>query len=360
MPGGVPVLFLSGFALLAVAMVGSLLLPGAPASARPAGPAREPAAPIAARQSPDSPQALASAVGLTVGDSKQSPAPPPGANRPGPATPELITAGTYAFTSATGASLEDLSVGATQLLGASQDDTASAVTNIGFDVWFDGLRYSQFSVNGNSLLRLGPTVVNNGATGRTNNFADGQNEPKISPYWDDLCTSSTGQVRYKVLGSAPSRKLVVEFQNMITYNAGCTAGTLLGSFQTWIYELTHATTPGVVEFVYGAIPANPNVNTGYSVGISSAAASFASITTTGPSVSYAASNNAQVAAIASGTKYTFTPNMPAAPTGLSFTGVTADGHDPQLDRQRHQRSGLRDLQLHRWDELYLPDPDGGQ
>ncbi|HYO49174.1 MAG TPA: fibronectin type III domain-containing protein, partial [Chloroflexia bacterium] len=241
----------------------------------------------------------------------------------GAGSPETVTAATYPFAATTGVALENMATGTTQLLAASLDDTASLVTNIGFEYWFDGVRYTQFSVNANGLLRLGPTVVDSGASGRTNNFADGLNEPKISAYWDDLCTSSTGKVHFKVVGSAPSRKLVVEFQNMRTYSAGCTAGTLLGNYQVWLYESTHTTSPGVVEFVYGAIPVNPNVNTGYSVGISSAAASFASVTTSGATVSYAASNNTQTAAIASGTDYKFTPPASNAPSNLTFSNVAA-------------------------------------
>ena len=60
------------------------------------------------------------------------------------ATPDLITAGTYPFTSAAGVALEDMSSGTTQLVAPSVDDTASPVTNIGFDFWYDGVRATQF------------------------------------------------------------------------------------------------------------------------------------------------------------------------------------------------------------------------
>jgi hypothetical protein len=234
---------------------------------------------------------------------------------------ELITATTYPFTSGT-AALEDMSSGTTQILGASLDDNASAVTNIGFEFWLDGVRYTQFSANANGLMKLGSVVVDSSTNGRTNDFATANDLPKIATYWDDLCTSATGKVHYKVIGSAPSRKLVVEFQNMIQYSSGCTAGVSAGTFQVWLFESTGATTPGTIEFVYGAIPVNSNTNTGYSVGIGSSATSFASVTTSTNSVSYAASNNTQVNAIAATTAYLFTPNVPAAPTGLSFTAIT--------------------------------------
>ncbi len=76
-----------------------------------------------------------------------------------PGSADLITAGTYAFLAQTSISLEDMSSGTTQLVGPSSDDTASAVTNIGFDFWYDGVRQTQFSINANGLARLGSTVI---------------------------------------------------------------------------------------------------------------------------------------------------------------------------------------------------------
>src|SRR5687767_13130797 len=61
----------------------------------------------------------------------------------------LISATSYVFAVANGVSLEDMSSGTTQLIAPSQDDTVSPVTNIGFDFWYDGTRFSQFSCNPN-------------------------------------------------------------------------------------------------------------------------------------------------------------------------------------------------------------------
>ena len=246
-----------------------------------------------------------------------------GSKETGPTTSGLITGGvggSYPFTSAAGVSLEDMS-GSTTLLGPSLDDTASAVNNIGFDYWLDGVRYTQFSVNANGLMKLGSVVVDSSTNGRTNDFATANDLPKIAAYWDDLCTDATGKVHSKIVGTAPNRKLVVEFNNMRTYNLGCTGGSLLGNYQVWLYESAHPTLPGIVQFVYGTIPVNPNLQTGYSTGIGSTSSSFASVTTSGPTASYAASNNTQLTAITSGTSYSFTPVILNAPGALSFTTV---------------------------------------
>lgn len=234
----------------------------------------------------------------------------------------LINAGTYGFMTGADA-LEDMSSGTTQLVAASSDDTASAVTNIGFDYWFDGVRYTQFSVNANGLMRFGSTVVNNGASGRTNDFATTTDNPKVSAYWDDLCTSSTGKVHYKVIGSPGSRRLIVEWQNMVTFGTSCTTGLTIGTFQVWVDESSSPTTPGAVHFAYGNLGANSSLNGGYSAGIGSSSTSFASITTATDTVSYATSANAQINTITAPKSYLFTPNVPNAPSGLNFTAITA-------------------------------------
>jgi hypothetical protein len=228
----------------------------------------------------------------------------------------LVTATSYPFLAFTGIALQDMSSGTTQLVAGSQDDTASSVTNIGFDYWFDGVRMTQFSVNANGLIRLGPTAI---STGFTNSLASTTDAPKIGGYWEDLCTGTNGKVHYKVVGAAPNRKLVVEWQNMqITRGAGC-AGTGNGTFQVWLFEST-----GVTQFVYGSIQAANAVDGGYSVGMQSGVATnFASVTTTSNTVSYATANNAQTNAISAGTAYVFTPQVPNAPSALNFTATAA-------------------------------------
>ena len=96
---------------------------------------------------------------------------------------QTISATTYPFVASSGAALEDMSSGTTQLVGPNLDSGVSSVTTIPFDFWFVGARYTQFSVNSNGLMRLGPTVV---GTASTNNLATATNVPQVAPYWDDL------------------------------------------------------------------------------------------------------------------------------------------------------------------------------
>ena len=147
-------------------------------------------------------------------------------------------------------------------------------------------------------------------------------------------------MHYKVVGTAPNRKLVIEWLNMkITRNGTCTGAVGNGSFQAWLYEATHGTTPGVIQFVYGGLPAAASLDAGYSVGLQSGAANnLASVTTSVPSVSYGTANNTQLDAIAAGTAYPFTPNVPVGPDEphVHLGGCVLDG--AELERQRVQRS----------------------
>ena len=159
-------------------------------------------------------------------------------------TPHVITdTGNYAFSTATNASLTDMSSGTTQLVAANQDDTASAVTNIGFDFFFQGARFSQFSANSNGLMRLGGTAVQGASPYKPLAQAG---ISLITPYGSDQRTHTTGKVHFKVTGSAPSRVLIVEWLNMqANFNSG---GTVDLTYQARLYEAT-----GVIEFVYGSM-----------------------------------------------------------------------------------------------------------
>ncbi len=238
---------------------------------------------------------------------------------------QLISAATYAYAPLSSIALEDMSSGTTQLVGASQDDTASAVTNIGFDFWYDGVRFSQFSVNANGLARLGSTVIATTFNNSTSGLDTTVNAPKIAPYFEDLCTGATGKVHYKVTGSAPNRRLVVEWQNMeIPRDGSCGTGPSTGVFQMWLFESAAASNPGRIQFVYGSgIAPSTATDLGASVGLQAGAATnFASVTVSDDSVSYTVVNNINLPGIAAGKSYLFTPNVPSAPTGLTFSPVT--------------------------------------
>lgn len=216
----------------------------------------------------------------------------------------------YTFTTSTGVALEDMSSGTTTLVAGGIDDGVSAVTNIGFTFNYNCTAYSQFSVNGNGLMRLGGTVVSNAYS---NSLANGANDPKITALWDDLSTAtvaSGGKVHYKLFGSAPNRYLVVEWR---VYNTSSTASAYNTTFQVVLYESTD-----IIKFIYGTVTASSS----YSVGITSSATDYISVTTSTNTASTSSVNNSQNAAITSGRSYSFTPATGSGPMAYSTSVAT--------------------------------------
>ncbi|MBI4649656.1 MAG: fibronectin type III domain-containing protein, partial [Bacteroidia bacterium] len=240
----------------------------------------------------------------------------------------------YTFSSATNGSLTDMSSGTTTLIAPTSTlaDNASAVTNIGFDFWFMGTRYTQFSGNCNGLIRLGGTVV---TTDYTNDLNQTTDLPIITAFWDDFgCADPIiAKVHYKVTGSAPNRVLNIEWKDFLfVYNA--TAGST-STFQVRLYEYT-----GAIEYVYGAMnnattTSNTTASIGFTIGnadnslLSVTDISTPAVTVLAASVNDALVNNSTDGAIpglnsdaeGSRTIYTFSQTAPTAPTGLTFTNI---------------------------------------
>jgi hypothetical protein len=188
----------------------------------------------------------------------------------------------YTFATSTAGSLAldmnggaiDMSTGTTQLIGAGADNSASAVTNIGFDFFFMGNRFTQFSVQDDGILQLGSTLVDR----NTYTLSGGSvTSPRLSAFNADLRTGlSTGKVHYKVSGTAPNRVLVVEFFNMQLFYTG-SAMTSTARWQIRLYE------KGNVEYVYGSVSAidigNGEANRSPSIGfaVGNTAGTFASV-----------------------------------------------------------------------------------
>jgi hypothetical protein len=152
-------------------------------------------------------------------------------------------AANYAFATINSGSLTDMSTGTTQLIAGDQDDVASAITNFGFDFYFMGTRYAQFSVNTNGSIRLGTTAVST-----TLYDPLGQaGQALITAYGADQRThAGNGKIHYKLSGAAPNRVFIIEWLNMqADFNAGGTADL---TYQVRLYETT-----GIIEFVYGSL-----------------------------------------------------------------------------------------------------------
>ncbi|MBM4399311.1 MAG: hypothetical protein FJ041_03140, partial [Candidatus Cloacimonetes bacterium] len=147
----------------------------------------------------------------------------------------------YAYSTATNASLVDMSSGTATLLtdATYHDDVASAVTNIGFTFPFAGSNYTQFSANSNGQLRLGGTVISGTAASIAVGVA------LFAPMNGDNSIQSSGKLHYKVIGSAPDQILVVEWKHLRINYASETGGTYC-TMQALFYE-----TSGRIDYIYG-------------------------------------------------------------------------------------------------------------
>ncbi len=242
----------------------------------------------------------------------------------------------YAFTSSSSGTLEDLSSGATSIMTGNNDTAATSVQPIGFDFWFMGTKYSYFSANANGQFRLhaasGDSAISSGSitsyTAGTNTFAlfSGDNEVNNG-------------IRMKVVGTAPNRKLVIEWNQ---FYVGWADLTNAGNMQAWLSETT-----GTVEYVYGAIyNANSSAasraifisagNTATTAAHVVIGASPTFVPGTSPATtSFAAGSGTatgspllpNIGSTADGSRriYTFAPSQAPAPSGLNISGITGNG-----------------------------------
>ncbi len=219
----------------------------------------------------------------------------------------------------------------------SQDDNRSNATDIGFDFWYNGTRYTQFSVSTNGYVDFSSSTANGGATngpyGYDNTQFTGNGAGTwlaLAPFYDDMTaqggTAALGNsIKYLVSGTAPNRVLTIEWINMAVYLN--TTPSL--NFQVKLYETT-----GVIDFVYGTMTQG-TANFTYTCGIN--AATLANTPTVAQLKCQQAANsntfsnfeqNSLTAMPTSNSRITFTPPVttPASPSGtLTFTGVSQTG-----------------------------------
>ncbi|MES2678847.1 MAG: T9SS type A sorting domain-containing protein [Bacteroidota bacterium] len=227
------------------------------------------------------------------------------------ATPSLVCAGVptqltvtdyitarvnnYSFAASASLPLITLTTGSVNLIGTGIDDTPTAAAiAIGFNFNYDGNTYSQFNASPDGWISLGGGTASNQFS---NVLTSTTNIPKISAYWDDLATGTTGYVRSQLLGSAPTRTLVVEWYVTIPR---ATTGAANSTFQALLHEGS-----GKIEFRYGTLGVD---GTGLSsCGLTGDAVTFNSVTHNTSSNSTVTANDANSTQPASGTSYVFAP-----------------------------------------------------
>ncbi|PBQ30413.1 hypothetical protein CNR22_01080 [Sphingobacteriaceae bacterium] len=219
----------------------------------------------------------------------------------------------------------------------TQDDNRSDFTNIGFDFWYNGIRYTQFSVSTNGFLDFSTSTDDGGPqnddfgydnTAFTAANAANATRPAVAPFYDDLTaqggTAALGNsIKYLVTGSAPNRTLTVEWINMAVYNN--TTPSL--NFQVKLIETT-----GQIIVHYGTMSAGSNTFSycmglnGPTVSNTPTAAQLKMLQTANSTTLNNTVQNNLSAMPTSASNYIFTPVAPSsAPGSLTFSGVSQTG-----------------------------------
>jgi hypothetical protein len=224
------------------------------------------------------------------------------------------------------------------------DDNRSYQAPIGFDFYYLGVRYTQFSANLNGTVDFSASASdgNNGGTGpygpNYNHLFStaGNTNLALAPLYADLWTADSEAVpiatclAYMVTGSAPNRVLTVEWLNFDEWDVPINSPAYSINMQVKIYEST-----GVIRFVYGTMTTGTvhgSYPLSYTCGINgtiSGAPTAATLLTqqTANTTNFNSTPQDALNALpASNSMLTFTPPAPsAAPTGLNFTGVSKSG-----------------------------------
>lgn len=136
--------------------------------------------------------------------------------------------------------------------GFSQDDNRSNQTDIGFDFWYNGTRYTRFSVSTNGYVDFSSSASDGGPDGGPYSYDNNAFTSNgsgtwlaLAPFYDDMTaqggTDALGNsIKYLVSGTAPNRVLTIEWINMAVYQN--TSPSL--NFQVKLHETT-----GVIEFI---------------------------------------------------------------------------------------------------------------
>lgn len=217
-------------------------------------------------------------------------------------------------------------------------ENLSSQNPIGFTFVYAGVPYTQFhaSLEGFISLNSIPASITGASAligyGSDNSLFStnlgGGSPLTIAPFYDNLTvgavnTSPSTCVRYQTLGTAPNRRLVVEWADVRT--SGVTATNQSFNFQAILYETT-----GVIEFSYGNMAlGSPTISPTYTAGL------VTTITTQAPNQLLTQNienttffsnspSNALVTVPASNSKITFTPpvSAPTGPSGGTFVSAT--------------------------------------
>jgi hypothetical protein len=155
---------------------------------------------------------------------------------------DLTVAREYTL-STTAVACDDMT-GATAIPGVNGDDTVSAARDLPFSLSFYGETELEYTVSSNGLLQLFPALPATGSSALENTAIPNAAAPNgfVAAFWDDLFPEPMiSDVTARTLGTAPSRRFVVQWRNFSHYADRMARITM----QAKLFETT-----GVIELHY--------------------------------------------------------------------------------------------------------------
>jgi hypothetical protein len=165
------------------------------------------------------------------------------------------------YTTGVGGAFEDIAATGTDVPGIADDNSVSIA--IGFSYTHYGNTYANVRVGANGYLSFSGT---DGADSWTTNIGSAS-EPNdmIAGLWTDLSPQcAPGTLKSQVLGTAPNRRLIVQWTNVSQFTATCTPVDS-NTFQIVLFEGTNN-----AEVHFGAINTATPAGTGYGSGLENA------------------------------------------------------------------------------------------
>jgi hypothetical protein len=200
----------------------------------------------------------------------------------------------YACTEGTGGYLAT-----TDAVDLSGDDKQTEV-GLPFTVPFHGRTYDTVTVNTNGYVMFGDDVVESAGSGANQTMPDPAPANGVAaPFWDELYVDATAAVYSRQVGTAPNRRFVVEWRNVLILATGGRT-----TFEVVLGE------NGQIEFHYAALAGDAAKGASATVGLESASGTAAAVYST------------DEAALATDRAIVYTPAAPGTISGSLSVAVT--------------------------------------
>jgi hypothetical protein len=169
------------------------------------------------------------------------------------------------------------------------DDEFSSVLPIGFQFCFMGTTYTDFVVSSNGFISFNTLCANQYSTYVTQAVPSAtvpSANNSIMVCWQDIDPSVAGDIRYRLMGTAPNRRLIVIFENIAMFSSVCNSQTFNGQIK--LYETTN-----IAEILIGNKSICSTWNSGNAVqGIVAPGGAWATTTTGRNNTNWTANNEA--------------------------------------------------------------------